>query len=311
MPVRANSTLKRRRKNDISMPRAEHSANNPNPLFPSLSLNTNMLPLPMQCAIQSGIVAKSSVNQDGRTSPEDQKRVGVLWNYIDTGSMRCRVGNVCRNHPALISEISRLRKSCANTSMRIHSIILWQYLSWITPLVWQTPTSYAIPVECGLSLFGLTYQTILTFDAIRAKNNVQVYNICICNLLLLVFTIMRIGQTEHVYDQMRGSRAQVLQSTVVDLQPTVDLSMNIWKVIYPVLITASVLVGVCLCGLLAFGYKLHKEFAWAIYRHVSGSRQTRRRFLTYKVNILLRVIPPDRLPGNADKREGAYCIDQG
>ncbi|PVI05328.1 hypothetical protein DM02DRAFT_639317 [Periconia macrospinosa] len=168
----------------------------------------------------------------------------------------------------------------AMSGAALEIVVLWKYLGWVSPIVYQVPRSYSIIVNCGLAMFGLTYQAFLAFDALHVKNNVQVYSICICNVLLFVFNVMRYGQTEIVISGLRESRAQ-------GTEPLVDLSVDFWKVVFPVLITSSVLVGACCVGLFAFAYKLHKEFAWAIYRHVSGSRQTRRRFLTYKVLIVL------------------------
>lgn len=156
--------------------------------------------------------------------------------------------------------------------------MLWKYLGWVTPLVYQVPRSFFVPVNCAIAAFSLAYQAFLSFDALPAKNNVQMYNIVICNVLLLVFNVIRHKETAIVLTELRESRS-------TGAKPLVDLSVDLWKVVSPVLITSSVIVGACCAGLFGFAYKLHGEFAWAIYRHVSGSRQTRRRFLTYKVRI--------------------------
>jgi hypothetical protein len=156
--------------------------------------------------------------------------------------------------------------------------VLWKYLGWITPAVYQVPRPLSVHIYCAIATLSLAYQATLSLDALHVKNNVQIYNICICNVLLLVFNVMRHEQTAIVLAEMRESRA-------MGTEPLVDLSVDLWKVLSPVLITSSVIVGACCVGLFAFAYKLHGEFAWAIYRHVSGSRQTRRRFLTYKACI--------------------------
>jgi hypothetical protein len=202
--------------------------------------------------------------------------MGVPWDHIGAGSVRCGVGNVCSVYSALAHQPPQNKMRALTKDA--DSVVLWEYLSWITPLVFETPNSYFVPVHCGLTILGLTYQAILAFDALHVKNNVQVYAICICNIVLFVSNIMRIGQTAIVLTGLREARS-------MGIKPTVDLSVDLWKLVYPVLITSSVLVGACSLGIFAFAYKLHKEFAWAIYRHVSGSRQTRRRFLTYKARI--------------------------
>lgn len=159
----------------------------------------------------------------------------------------------------------------------IDSVVLWRYFEWVTPVVYQVPTSYSIPMNCGLFLFGVIYQMVLTVDALRNKNNVQMYMVCICNTLLLVFTVMTVGQTIRILTQLPFARA------LGDV-PLVSQDVDLAKELYPVLVTHCALVGLCSLILFYYGYKLHNEFSWAIYRHVSGSRQMRRRFLSYKVS---------------------------
>lgn len=157
--------------------------------------------------------------------------------------------------------------------------MLWKYFAWVTDLVFQVPRSYSVPVNCGLSLFGFSYLAVLSADALRQRNNVQIYSICVCNILLFIFTVMRYEQTAGIIEGLATARA--LGDT-----PLVDLSMDLWAIVGPILLSSSAISGVCTLALLFFGFKLHYEFAWAIYRHVNGSTQTRRRLLVYKVCTL-------------------------
>ncbi|PVH91645.1 hypothetical protein DM02DRAFT_545403 [Periconia macrospinosa] len=157
--------------------------------------------------------------------------------------------------------------------------VLWKYFSWVTPLVYQVQQSYSIPVNCGLIIFGLCYQSVLTVDALHTRNNVQMYNICVFNALLLTFIAMSYGQTAEVISGLSTSRA-------LGDQPLVDLSVDLWASVRLLLLTLSVVVAIATLGLFFYGYKLHNEFAWAIYRHVRGSRQMRQWFLMYKVLVV-------------------------
>ncbi|CAI6331739.1 unnamed protein product [Periconia digitata] len=159
-------------------------------------------------------------------------------------------------------------------------VVLWKYFGWVTPLVYQVPRSYSIPVNCGLLLLAVIYQAILTLDSLRTRNNVQMYNICICNILLLVLTIMSYEQTSQVITGLSTARA-------MGTTPLVNLSIDLWANVSPVLLSSCVVTGIVSIALFFYGYKLHKEFAWAIYRHVSGSRQMRQKFLAYKVLIVM------------------------
>lgn len=136
-------------------------------------------------------------------------------------------------------------------------------------------------MNCGLLLFGLSYQAILSLDALRTRNNVQMYNVCVCNILLVVFSVMSYGQTDQVIAGLSEARA-------MGNEPLIKPWVNLWASVHPVLLTSSVIVAISTLGLFYYGYKLHIEFAWAIYRHVSGSQEAKRRFLTYKVCMRAR-----------------------
>lgn len=154
--------------------------------------------------------------------------------------------------------------------------ILLEYLSWVNPVVYQVPTSYVIPVNFGIFVLGNIYQAILAFDGVRMKNNLQLFSICVFNICLFIFSVLRYGQTWKNVKSLNNGHA-------LHDRPFTNRSIDFWAKAQPPLLISIILVGICSVNLCCFAYKLHYEFAWAIYRHVSGSPVIRRRYLAYEV----------------------------
>lgn len=60
--------------------------------------------------------------------------------------------------------------------------------------------------------------------------------------------------------------------------------VRFWPVVQPALIVSSILVGTFMVASWLPTFRLNREFAWAIYRHISGSLSTRRKYLTYQAS---------------------------
>lgn len=144
-------------------------------------------------------------------------------------------------------------------------------------MAYQVPSSYVVPVNFGLFVLGNVYLAGLAFDALRAKNNLQLFGICISNVGIFVFSIMRYGQTQENADRLRVGYA-------MGNKPFVKEGLHFWPKVQPALIVSSIIVGACMVSSWLITFRLNREFAWAIYRHISGSLLIRRKYLAYQVN---------------------------
>jgi hypothetical protein len=59
--------------------------------------------------------------------------------------------------------------------------------------------------------------------------------------------------------------------------------MDYWGRVRPALLASSVAVGICTVVSCVWVYFLQVELRWAIYRHISGSVEMLRRYITYQV----------------------------
>ena len=152
-------------------------------------------------------------------------------------------------------------------------------------MVWQVPDSYVVPVNFGVFVLGNVYLAGLTFDALRARNNLQLFGICIFNVGVFIFSIMRYGQTHE-------NAANLAVNHAMGNRPFVKADVLFWSKIQPALIVSTILVGACMVASWLLTFRLNREFAWAIYRHISGSLSTRRKYLTYQASSTVLVCKP-------------------
>jgi len=151
-----------------------------------------------------------------------------------------------------------------------------RYFAWINPVVWQVPRSYVLPVNFAVFVLGNVYFAGLAFDALRARNNLQLFGICAFNLGIFVFGIIRYGQTQ-------DTAVALALNYALGNRPFVKADVAFWPKVQPALIASTVLVGACMVSSFLLTFRLNREFAWAIYRHISGSLSIRRKYLTYQV----------------------------
>lgn len=155
--------------------------------------------------------------------------------------------------------------------------MLLRYFTWINPVVYQVPASYVVPVNFGVFVLGNVYLAGLAFDALRARNNLQLFGICVFDVGVFVFSIMRYGQTHENANNLARNYA-------LGNRPFMKADVRFWPVVQLALIVSSILVGACMVLSWLLTFRLNREFAWAIYRHISGSLSVRRKYLTYQVS---------------------------
>ncbi|KAF4300859.1 hypothetical protein GTA08_BOTSDO10826 [Botryosphaeria dothidea] len=165
-----------------------------------------------------------------------------------------------------------------NTAIQLY--VLDRYLRWVNPNVYQVSRSYTIPVTFAIFVFGVLYQFILAWDSLRLKNNIQLFAQAICNVCLCVATALQYEQVQEVVEALPPNRD-------MHDKPLVKVHVDIWKQIRPALVASIAVVGVCSLAMCALAHKLHKQFAWALYKDINANSSLRRRYLVYQVFLVL------------------------
>ncbi|EKG13423.1 hypothetical protein MPH_09449 [Macrophomina phaseolina MS6] len=154
--------------------------------------------------------------------------------------------------------------------------MLLRYQRWVNPSAYDMTRAYTIPLNVGLFVFGCWWLLLLTTDAVSAKNNIQLFALCVCNACLFGVNVMR-------YDQTSETAEELLTAANGLVKP----DFSYWDVVEPAIITSIVWVGVSTLSMCGLAFKLHRDFAWEIYKHVSANVDLRRRYLAYQVFLVL------------------------
>lgn len=130
-----------------------------------------------------------------------------------------------------------------------------------------------IPTFLTLFIFGFLYILLLTWDALRQKNTIQIIGLCVANLALFVYTILQI-------DQINTSIEKLLKAGVF----VVNTDIDIWSATRPFLVTTPAVIGVVTIAMSYFAYQLYREFAWDILKQIGADYRMKKRFLHYQVS---------------------------
>ncbi|KAI9725628.1 MAG: hypothetical protein M1828_002913 [Chrysothrix sp. TS-e1954] len=137
------------------------------------------------------------------------------------------------------------------------------------------PVDKVVPTYLSLFIFGFIYQLLLTYDALRLKNTIQIIGLCLYNLGMLLEAALQLDQINDAL-QLSGTG------------PHPELINPAFRHdIKPFVISVPIIMGV-FTFLMAFAtWKLYEEFAWSIYKHISADLRLKRRFLAYQIYIAL------------------------
>jgi Na+/pantothenate symporter len=130
-----------------------------------------------------------------------------------------------------------------------------------------------IPTFLTLFIFGFLYVLLLSWDALRQKNTIQIIGLCIANLALLVYTILQIDQINNSIQKLEAAGAILPDPSNGD----------IWETCKPFLVATPAIIGVATLAMTTCAYQLYREFAWDILKQIGADYRMKKRFLHYQV----------------------------
>ncbi len=132
-----------------------------------------------------------------------------------------------------------------------------------------------IPTFLTLFIFGFLYVFLLTWDALRQKNTIQIIGLCVANLILFVYTILQI-------DQIFNSIDRLVEAGAFADDGDIDY---VWARSRPFLIAIPAVIGAATIAMGYFAYQLYREFAWDILKQIGADYRMKKRFLYYQVGL--------------------------
>lgn len=136
-----------------------------------------------------------------------------------------------------------------------------------------------IPTFLTLFIFGFLYELVIVWDALRAKNTIQVIGVCIANLALMVYTAIQVDQIAEAVDELKRINALI--------NPNDDM----WADVKPYLVAIPCILafGTITMGFVA--WKLYQVFAWDILKTIGADYRMKKRFLHYQVRSFVPFHP--------------------
>lgn len=96
---------------------------------------------------------------------------------------------------------------------------------------------------------------------------------------MLVYSAVQIDQINEAINEIDGQNTEQ--------NPGNYNPIKLWSRVRPFLIAIPVVIGV-ITGFMSFvAWKLHDEFAWTIYKHISADLRMKRRYLIFQIYIAL------------------------
>ena len=132
-----------------------------------------------------------------------------------------------------------------------------------------------IPTFLTLYIFGLLYELLLVWDALRLKNTIQVIGLCLYNLGLLIYAAVQMDQINEAVNYLVYTKAVGQDGSAID--------STVWPAAKPFLIAIPCVIAVGTICMSFVARKLYDEFAWTIYKHISADLRMKRRYLVYQV----------------------------
>lgn len=130
-----------------------------------------------------------------------------------------------------------------------------------------------IPTFLTLIIFGFLYELVIVWDALRAKNTIQIIGVCIANLALLVYTALQVDQIQMAIGVLGGNNA---------LQKGVTAAI-LWSEVKAFLIAIPGVIALATVCMAFISWKLYQEFAWDILKNIGADYRMKKRFLHYQV----------------------------
>ncbi|GAB7335847.1 hypothetical protein MBLNU13_g08114t2 [Cladosporium sp. NU13] len=140
-----------------------------------------------------------------------------------------------------------------------------------------TSASHSVPTYLALFIFGFLYQLVLVYDALRAKNTIQVIGLCLYNVGMVIYSGVQIAQVKEAIDGLikppEGGGPQIEE--------------DIWEKLHWFLLACPCVIALGTILLSGVAWKLYHEFAWTIYKNISADLRLKRRYLTFQIYIAL------------------------
>ncbi|KAG0083991.1 hypothetical protein BGZ92_010290 [Podila epicladia] len=137
--------------------------------------------------------------------------------------------------------------------------------------------SRSIPAYMLVFVFAQLFQLVLTWDAVRAQNTIEIIGIVAFNFCCFAYSIFEISQI----------RSSLFPKTIEYDFFGPGKAQDLLKSIEPLLIVVVVVIGVTQCLVTWLAYQLFQEFGWKIYKKIGADPNMKKMYRAYQIYLVL------------------------
>ncbi|KAG0049148.1 hypothetical protein BGZ83_006006 [Gryganskiella cystojenkinii] len=145
--------------------------------------------------------------------------------------------------------------------------------SQVAPYLDQNNVSRSVPAYLIVFVFAQLFQWVMTWDAVRAQNTIELIGVVVFNLCCLAYSIFEISQIW------------------TSLKESADLgffgSMDVYNAVKPYLIVVVAVLAVTQILCTWFAYQLFQEFGWKIYKKIGADPVMKKMYRAYQIYLVL------------------------
>ncbi|KAL7410354.1 hypothetical protein BDY24DRAFT_344272 [Mrakia frigida] len=160
--------------------------------------------------------------------------------------------------------------------MAIEGNLLIQFLALDTtgPLTTSSSaSSLRLPVYLGIFAVAHLFMLVMSIDAVKARNTIQIFGLCIFNGMFLVYAIIQIDEIRQAFD---GTDSDELSSSAASKIPVTLLTALIPS-----------MIGACEIGYLILSWFCWREMGWDIYKSMGADRRLKKLFFHYQIFLCI------------------------
>ncbi|KAF9122757.1 hypothetical protein BGX30_001801, partial [Mortierella sp. GBA39] len=143
--------------------------------------------------------------------------------------------------------------------------------------------SRAIPAYLIVFVFAQLFQLVLTWDAVRAQNTIQLIGVVLFNLCCFVYSIFEISQIQRSLSDTGGKGFFDSKPGKTSSEVAMDLNTSL----QPFLIVMVCVFGITQCLVTWLAYRLFQEFGWKIYKKIGADPNIKKMYRAYQIYLVL------------------------
>ena len=167
----------------------------------------------------------------------------------------------------IVRQIYKLNVPCGHADS-VHRYVLVNFLINLEGDAKSRTQSRTLPTFTVLLALASVYQLILLYDTLAKENTIQVFSLCVYDVVICIYSVLQIVETKQA---------------MISLVSLEDFDLSFWNGTRQALLALAFTTGFSIICTCLISWKLYNEFAWSLFKFVHADFTLRRRYLIFEV----------------------------